>query len=343
MSASLKDVARLANVSLTTASFALNGKPVKEETRARVLEAAEKLHYYVNVNGRNLSTKKTHNISVVVLNENQTQDFTEQLSYYYRFLKGVMDYAQGHQYSVKYEVISWDSLNHNDYFEKTVYGHSVDGIIVIPQYKYSCNFISLFEEEKFPYVVINPWFEVGHEHRVMVDNYTGGLLVSDYIVRKKYKEIFMISGPREHISSSLIEKGFLAGLLRAGIRFDISHIIYSDYTYEGGIAAMKQLMGEHDVSDSIVFAANDYMATGAMSVLKERNVKIPHQVSFIGFDGMDVSRCVYPPLTTMYVDTKYLGECAAKRLLGLIDQDPNRKFFREIVFTPRLQEGGTVK
>ena len=102
-------------------------------------------------------------------------------------------------------------------------------------------------------------------------------------------------------------------------------------------------MGEHDVSDSIVFAANDYMATGAMSVLKERNVKIPHQVSFIGFDGMDVSRCVYPPLTTMYVDTKYLGECAAKRLLGLIDQDPNRKFFREIVFTPRLQEGGTVK
>ena len=343
MPASLKDVAKLANVSLTTASFALNGKPVKEETRRKVLEAAQKLHYYVNVNGRNLSTKRTHNISVVVLNENQTQDFTEQLSYYYRLLKGVMDYAQEFQYSVKFEVVSWDSLNKNDYFEKVVYGHSVDGIIVIPQYKYSCNFIRLFEEEKFPYVVINPWFEVKQEHRVMVDNYTGGLLVADYIRRKKYEKIFMIGGPKEHISTSLIEKGFLAGLLRSGIRFDVANVIYSDYTYEGGAAAMKKLLSEHDILGSVVFAANDYMATGAMAVLKELGIKIPGQTAFIGFDGMEVSKCVYPPLTTMYVDTKYLGECAAKRLLGLINDDPNRKFFREIVFTPRLQEGRTVK
>lgn len=343
MPASLKDVAKLANVSLTTASFALNGKPVKEETRQKVLEAAEKLHYYVNVNGRNLSTKKTHNIALVVLNENQAQDYTEQLSYYYHLVKGVMDYAQEKQYSVKYEVVPWDSLNKNDYFEKIVYGHSVDGIIVVPQYKYSCDFIRLFEEEDFPYVVINPWFEVEHEHRIMVDNYTGGLLVADYLERKKFEKIYMIGGPKDHISASYIEKGFLAGLLRAGIRFDVSNIVYSDYTYEGGMAAMKQLMEEHDMTDSVVFCANDYMATGAMSVLKEMGIKIPDQVSFIGFDGMEVSKCVYPPLTTMQVDTKYLGECAARRLLGIIDHDPNRKFFREVVLMPRMIEGKTVR
>lgn len=343
MPASLKDVAKFANVSLTTASFALNGKPVKAETRKRVLEAAEKLHYYVNVNGRNLSTKKTHNIAIVVLNANQDQDYTEQLSYYYRMVKGVMDHAQKNQYSVRYEVVPWDSLSKNDYFEKIVYGHSVDGIIVVPQYKYSCDFIRLFEEEQFPYVVINPWFDVPHENRILVDNYTGGLLVSDYIEQKKFDRIFMINGPKDHISSSFIEKGFLAGLLRAGIRFDISNVIYSDYTYEGGMSAMKQLIRKQDVKDSVVFGANDYMATGAMSALKEAGFQIPEEVSLIGFDGMEVSKCVYPPLTTMQVDTKYLGECAARRLLGLIDDSPQRKFFREIKLVPQMLEGQTVR
>ncbi len=343
MATTLKDVAKLAKVSLTTASFALNGKPVNEETRKRVLDAARKLHYYVDVNGRNLSTKKTHNISFVILNETQVQDYTKQLNYYYRMLKGIMDFAQAKEYSVKYEVISWDQMRKNDFFERMVYGHSVDGVIVVPQYRYSCDFIQLFEEEKFPYVMINPWLEIGREHKVRIDNYLGGMYVADYIIRRHYEKIFVINGPRHHINASDIEAGFLASLLQRGIPFDVSRILYSDYTFEGGIKAMQSLLKGYDLTGSVVFCANDNMAAGAMTVLHGQKIEIPKEVSVIGYDGQEISQVVYPQLTTMYVDTLELGTRAAKRLFGMIENDPERKFYREITIVPQLDEGGTTK
>ncbi len=341
----LKDVAKLAKVSLTTASFALNGKPVNEKTRQRVLEAAEKLHYYVDVNGRNLSTKKTHNISFVILNETEEQDYTKQITYYYRMLKGIMDYAQKKEYSVKYEVVSWNQMRKSDYFERLVYGHSVDGVIVVPQYKYSCDFIQLFEEESFPYVIINPWFEIGREHKVQISNYMGGMFVADYLLRRHYQKIYMINGPRHHISASEIESGFIAILLERGIPFDVSQILYSDYTFEGGVSAMRSLL-EHvrdQLFGGVVFCANDNMAAGAMTVLHEQGIRIPEDVSVMGYDGQEISEVVYPKLTTMYVDTLLTGERAARRLFGILEEDPERKFYREITVIPKITEGGTTK
>ena len=343
MATTLKDVAKLAKVSLTTASFALNGKPVNEETRKRVKDAAEKLHYYVDVNGRNLSTKKTHNISFVILNETEEQDYTMQISYYYRMLKGIMDFAQSREYSVKYEVVSWNQMRKSDYFERLVYGHSVDGVIVVPQYKYSCDFIQLFEEESFPYVIINPWFEIGRKHKVQINNYIGGMLAADYILRRHYQNIYLINGPKHHVSASEIESGFLASLLQRGVAFDVSRILYADYTFEGGAEAMRSLLDEKDLIGSVVLCSNDNMAAGALTAVRERGLSVPDEVSLIGYDGQEISQMVYPKLTTMSVDTLQVGVRAAKRLFGIMEDDPEQKFFREIIIIPELMEGGSTK
>jgi LacI family transcriptional regulator len=338
MGATLKDVAKLAKVSVTTASFALNGKPMKVETRDRVLDAARKLHYYVNVNGRNLSTNRTHNISFVVLNETGGQDYTAKLNYYYPFLKGAMELAQDKQYSVKYEVINWNDIRASGYFEKMVYGHNVDGVIVVPQYMFSCDFIQLFENEKFPYVIINPWFQVGRQHKVIINNYLGGMFAADYIIRKKYKNIYMINGPKYHISASEIERGFLTSLLYGGVSFDVSKILYSDYTFEGGCSAMQSLLESADLKDAIVFCANDNMATGAMKIVKDAGLKIPDDVAIMGFDGQEIAEIVTPTLTTMAVDTHRVGVESVRRLLGMIEHDPNQKFYCEVSIVPELVE-----
>lgn len=343
MPASLKDVANMAHVSLTTASHALNGKPVNEETRARVLDVAKKLHYYVNVNGRNLITRKTHNLSLVVLNEEAVGDMTEALSYYYQMLKGVMECAQQNQYSVKYEVVSWEQLQKDEYFEKKVYGRSVDGIIVIPQFKYRCDFFKLFEDEKFPYVVINPWTEVAAQHRVSVDNYSGGVTAAHYIWENKIENIYFINGPRDHVSASLLEEGFLAELLKRGVQFDRKHILYSDYTFEGGHEKMERIMGQADVTGAIVFCANDYMAAGVIMALKEAGHRVPDDVSVMGFDGMEISKYVYPGITTVQVNTKLLGLHAAKRLLTLIASDEGAEHLESITLQPELLIRNTVK
>lgn len=343
MPASLRDVANMAHVSLATASQALNGKPVNEETRARVIKVAQKLHYYVNVNGRNLITRKTHNLSLVVLNEDKVGDMTEALSYYYHLLKGVMDCAQQNQYSVRYEVISWEELQKEEYFEKKVYGRSVDGIIVIPQFKYRCDFLKLFDDEKFPYVIINPWTEVAPQHSVSVDNYRGGELVAHYLWENKFKDIFFINGPRDHISASLLEEGFLAELLKRGLQFDRKHILYSDYTFEGGHEKMELLQKNSEIAGSVVFCANDYMAAGAVMALQEAGFKIPDDVSVIGFDGMEISKYVYPGIMSVGVNTKLLGMHAAKRLLTLIHSKQGTEQLESIVLQPELLKRNSVK
>jgi LacI family transcriptional regulator len=337
-SPTLKDVAKLAKVSVTTASFALNGKPMKAETRDRVLEAAKKLHYYVNVNGRNLSTNRTHNISFVVLNETPEQDYTANLNYYYPFLKGIMDLAQEKQYTVKYEANTWKNIQSGGYFERMVYGHNVDGVIIVPQYMFSCDFIQLFEKENFPYVIINPWFQVNRKHKVIINNFLGGMFAADFIIRKKYRNIYMINGPKYHISASEIERGFLTSLLYSGISFDVSKILYSDYTFDGGFLAMQSFMKSSDLKDAIVFCANDNMATGAMKALKGAGLRIPDDVALMGFDGQEIAEVVTPTLTTMAVDTHRVGMESTKRLLGMIENDPNQKFYCEVSIVPELVE-----
>lgn len=341
MPATLKDVAKLAKVSITTASHALNGKKVNENTRQRVIEAAKMLHYYVNINGRNLITQRTHNLMMLVLNFRGVGDMTEDISYYYQMLKGAMSCAQKYGYSVKFETAFWADIRENEYFEQKVFGRSTDGIIIIPQYKFRCDFLKLLEDESYPFVMVNPWAEVLDMHKVYIDNYTGGKLAAKCAGR--HDRILFINGPEEHISATMIEQGFIAGLLERGIRFEEEEIIYSDYTHEGGYYAMKKVLSDNVGHPTFVFCANDYMATGVLTAVHEWGLKIPQDISILGFDGMDVSKCVFPRLSTVNVDVSSTGFEAVSRLISLIEHPQNAGELPPVCITPNLLMRNTTR
>jgi len=336
MPATLKDVAALAKVSLTTASHALNGKSVNEKTRERVVEAAKKLKYHTSSIGRNLIKNQSNTIGMFILNSKRSRDMTEEISYYYAMLKGALSMVQQHGYEFSFEVVDWEDIENTDYFEKKVYGRSLDGMIIVPQFEYNYGFLPTLDAEQFPYVIINPCTGIKPQNRVVMDNYKGAYLAAEHLISLGHSEIAFINGPKDHHDARVRERGFLAALLEKGIKFDRKNILYSDFTNEGGAEAMKQILGRNSGTPSAVFCANDYMASGAMAAIYDAGMRIPKDVSVTGYDDTDISRVVYPRLTTIRSAIKEMGFKAAERVIDLVEKNGDAGRMGEIVLEPRL-------
>lgn len=343
MPAALKDVAALAGVSLTTASHALNGKQVNEQTRERVLDAAKKLKYHTSAIGRNLITNKSNTIGMFILNSKKSRDMTEEISYYYAMIKGALASIKQHSYVFNFEVMYWEDIGDLDYIEKKVYSRSLDGMILVPQFMYHYSFLSILEEEHFPYVIINSSTSIKPENSVKIDNFKGGYLAADHFLKEGHKDIAFINGPDNHKDSYDRERGFLSRFLESDVRYDRNSTIYSDYTNDGGYEAMKKMLIKTENIPTAVFCANDYMASGAMTAIFEAGLKVPRDISIIGFDDTDIARCVYPKLTTLKSAIKELGFLAAERVLELIEKKDKEELLKEIVLEPSLIIRGSTR
>lgn len=343
MPATLKDVAALAGVSLTTASHALNGKQVNAQTREKVLEAAKKLKYHTSAIGRNLITNKSNTIGMFILNSKKSRDMTEEISYYYAMLKGALASIQQHDYVFNFEVIDWEDIEDKNFVAKKVFSRSIDGMILVPQFMYHYSFMSLLEEERFPYVIINPNFGVRPENSVRIDNFKGGYLAADHLLSLGHKDIAFINGPENHKDSYDRERGFLTRLLESGIRYDRNNIVYSDFTNDGGYNATRKILDEKSGLPGAIFCSNDYMASGAMTAICEAGMKVPEDISLVGYDDTDIARCVYPKLTTIKSAVKELGFLAAERVLELIERKDRETELHEIILEPSLVARGSTR
>ncbi|MHB8062327.1 MAG: LacI family DNA-binding transcriptional regulator [Ruminiclostridium sp.] len=336
MPTTLKDVAILAGVSITTASHALNGKQVNAQTREKVLEAAKKLKYHTSAIGRNLITNKSNTIGMFIFNSKKSRDMTEEISYYYAMMKGALSSIQQHEYVFNFEAIDWEDLEDKDFVAKKVFSRSIDGMILVPQFRYHYSFLSLLDEERFPYVVINSNISIRPENSVRIDNYRGGYIAADHLLTLGHKSIAIINGPENHKDTYDREKGFLSRLLESGIKYDRNNIIYSDFTHDGGYCSTKKILQEKSCLPSAIFCSNDYMASGAIAAIYEAGMKVPDDIALVGYDDTEISRCVYPKLTTIKSAAKDLGFLAAERVFELIQRTDKEAKLDEIVLEPSL-------
>jgi DNA-binding LacI/PurR family transcriptional regulator len=338
MPSSLKDVAALAGVSITTASRALNGKGVNVRTRERILEAVKKLKYHPSAIGKNLINNKSNTIGMYILNTKKSRDMTEEISYYYAMMKGALSCIRKYEYVFNFEVLDWEDLDVNNVFAKKIYGRTIDGLILVPQFMYHYSFLNLLEEERFPFVIIDPKVGIKPENSVSVDNYRGGYLAADYLLSLGHSRIAFINGPESHIDSQNREKGFLSRLLGSSVRFGMSDIIYSDFTNEGGYEAAKRILSDAGRIPSAIFCANDYMASGALAAVSGMGLRVPGDVSLMGYDDTDIARCIFPKLTTIRTAVKDIGFLAAERVLNLIAKAEKQtsETYPEIILEPTL-------
>lgn len=333
--AKLKDVARLAGVSVATVSQALNGKYVNENTREKIMKIAEELNYYPNKSGRTLITGKARAIMLVIINSKGHADIFHENSFFYHIIQGIIEVAQQHEHSFLLDVKNWEDTDLPGYFRRKVHDRSTDGLIIIPQYIRPYDFLEALGD--FPVVFQNAAAHRDKLNTVYVDHESGAEMIAELFLKRDFKNIAIIHGPEDHYDGLQRKKAFLSVMEKAGRKIPGEMQVYGDFTIESGYRGAKSLMAQGQ--PDAIFCANDYMAAGAMRYIKELGLSIPSDVAVAGYDNVELSQAVFPTLTTINARMHDLGIALAENLFTVMEAGHSSMNVRLV---PELLERGTV-
>lgn len=302
----IKDVAKKAGVSISTASLVINNKEgVSDRLRAKVLEAIEELDYRPNAIARALKSKKSKVLGLII------PDIVN--PFFPLVVRGVEDAAMRYGYMLLLGNTDGKVEEEARYLELFI-EKCVDGMIFIPASNFKKN-IRLFQESAIPKVVIDRALEGSGLPTVMTDNITGSYLATKHLLTNGRRRILFISGPQGLQASQDRYRGYKKALAEFGQ--DEELVENGDYTFESGKKVMERVLN-NKLSFDAVFGANDLMALGAMVVLSENKIKIPQDVEVVGYDNILFSSLSKPTLTTVEQPAYEMGYEATKLVLRQI-------------------------
>lgn len=299
--ATIRDVAREAEVSIATVSRVFNGNArVNEETRRRVTAAAARLDYWPNGAARSLTTNRTHALGVLL-----PDLFGE---FFSEVIRGI-DHAARRE-----RLQTLVSSSHADSDELVAAARSmrgrIDGLIVMAPDTGSVGAIRQITR-KFPVVLLNPRFEVEGCGVVAIANLEGAHAVVDHLLGLGHRRIAILKGPPGNVDAEERLRGYRKAIREAGLRPNAALEFQGDFTESSGYAAATRLLAL-EPRPTAVFASNDYMAIGLLSALRDAGVDVPRGMAVAGFDDIAISQYLSPPLTTVRVDAYELGERAVR-------------------------------
>ena len=306
MSASIKEVALKAGVSVATVSRVINGTgPVAAETRQRIQDAIDKLRYVPHGAARSLITNQTDTVGVL-LPDLYGEFFSE-------VIRGIDHAARGSGYHVLV------SGFHSDRAEieavlRAMRGR-VDGLIVLSP-DVDAQTLQRNLPETLPVVLLNTRVdgEGTSFDAIRVDNYGGAYAMVRHLAALGHSRIALIRGPEENVDARERLRGYRDALRSLGAGLFPAVEIEGDFSEESGYRAGQRLL-EMKPRPTAVFAANDSMAIGCLFALREAGVRVPEDMALAGFDDIPIARYLSPPLSSVHVPIAELGTRAMERLL----------------------------
>jgi len=301
----MRDVAREAGVSVNTVSRALAGKPdVSPETRARVLKVAERLGYQPNRLARGLRSNKTFTIGVIVT------DIAN--PFFAELVKGVEEVARQNGYSIILEDTSEDPEKEARAIQ-VMLSERVDGLLLTPVQSKK-EVVEKVLKSKVPLVLMGRYFSDLEAPYVVSDDVRGAILATEHLIDLGHRNIAHVAGPL-HISSAQDRlSGYKQALREHGIPAREEVILTGAVTLRDGYEAGKELL-KLKTLPTAVFAYSDLVAIGLMQALMEEGVKIPEDISLVGYDDIEFSAYTKVPLTTVRIPKRALGQKAVRMLL----------------------------
>jgi LacI family transcriptional regulator len=303
----IRDVAREAGVSVATVSRVLNNNgPVRHETRVRITEVARRLHYTPNSAARTLSTRQTNTVGVL-LPDLHGEFFSE-------VIRGIDQVVQAEGW----HLLVSSSHNERSAIEAAlrVMRGRVDGLLVLSP-DLDAHALSANLPDRVPVVLLNCEVEDRTYDSINIDNHAGAYAMTEHLLGLGHRRIALIAGPARNHDARERLRGSLAALEAAGLTCPPQLRLTGDFSEASGHAAALRLL-EAGERPTALFAANDSMAIGALSALRERGVAVPDDVSVAGFDDIPIARYVSPPLTTVRVSIPTLGARATQRLFEVL-------------------------
>lgn len=331
--ATMKDIAKLAGVSTSTVSHVINKtRFVSEEISERVNNAAKELNYYApSALARSLKVNRTKTIGMLVT--------TSTNPFFGEVVKGV----ERSCYHKGYSLILCNTEGDNERMREsinTLLQKRVDGLILMCS-SLEGERIDVFERYPDIPVVVMDWGPMLFTSDKIQDNsLRGGYLAAKYLIDCGHQEIGCITGPLIKHQAQMRYEGYKRAMIEAELEFNANWIVESDFECEGGYQAFKK-MTERGPLPSSIFVSNDMMAMGAINAANELGIKIPEQLSIIGYDDIHIAKFMSPSLTTIHQPKYRLGQAAVETLLRKLDDKSDEA--QVVQLEPTLVERNSVK
>ena len=320
-SPTIQDVARMANVSTATVSRALSAPAsVAEETRRLVIEAVERSGYRVNQTARNLRRKQAGAIVVLVPNIGNP--------FFSRILAGIEATAS----KAGLNVLIADTRQpraHEGPLSEYLHNNRADGILVLDG-SLPDRFFSAGNRSHPPIVYACEWSEGTRLPSIRFDNAGGAALAVEHLADLGHKRIGHILGPLDNVLTRERRRGFESALKARGLPMRPDWYFDGDFTLATGANAALRWLALPE-RPTAVTASSDEMACGFMSELYRNGVKVPEDVSVVGFDDIDIAERFIPALTTISQPRMEIGEIAANALIDLIRNPDQAKAFTTLL------------
>jgi LacI family transcriptional regulator len=314
----MKQVAEKAKVSTTTVSHVINNtRVVSSDVRERVLSVIQELRYIPSAVARSLKNDRTHTIGMMIPNNSNP--------YFAELIQGIEDES----FKLGYNIIlcnSYDDPKKQVAYVRVLMEKRIDGLILVSSGS-DPELIQLLDVESIPKVLVDRELSVVSADFIESDHEQGGHQATKYLLELGHKDIACVSGPEDLLPSRDRVRGYQRALQEAGVTFRPELLVHSDFTSEGGFTAFQQLLALPQ-RPSAIFAGNDLMAIGGICAANQTGVKIPEELSVVGYDDIALASFSTPPLTTV-VQPKYdIGVLTARVLvdrIGNADQAPRRE------------------
>ena len=310
MGKTIKDIARLSNYSIGTVSRAVTGKKgLRSETRQKILEIAEYLDYHPNLQARGLVEKKPNVIGIAIAKSTQIV-FSN--PYYTEVMKGMGEAAKKENH---YTLLSFveEGEDYADIYRSGL----TSGIIILGSRMYDSR-IDEIHKKGIPFVLIPGGVQRESIPSVDSDNIDGAFQVVDYVAKLGHKRIAFLCGPMNSIYSKHRLIGYKKALEKNGLLFKKDYVLESDFTQEDVYRSTKKLLLMKKTPQAI-FVVNDYVALGALKALNEYKIRVPADISIVGYGDLPFASMTNPPLTTIRQPFQKIGYEAVLMLLKLIN------------------------
>ncbi len=326
MKVTIKDIARIAEVSTATVSKVINNKDddIGQATKDRVRRIIKEYNYVPNIMARSLVTKKTKTIGLVI--PDIRNPFFPELA------RGAEDKANEEGYNIIF-CNTDDVLTKEEKYINMLIEKMIDGIIFTASSKRTNGFENL-QHTSIPIILVDRDIDFkGVKGKITVNNFQGAYEGTQHLLQSGYKKIVFISGPL--LSKPGIDRyeGYKKALTDFHIPDEDAMMLEGEYKSEWGYEAVKILIEKNIKFDSL-FCGDDLIAIGAIKSLKEEGISIPYDVGIVGFDDIYLASLIDPELTTIKQPNYEMGYQAASMLISVLEKKNPRK--KEIVLSTNL-------
>ncbi len=332
MTATIKDVAKLAGCSIKTVSRVINDEPhVTEDLRIRVKSAIRQVGYVPNLSARRLVQNKSFMICILMY-----PGFHQQAS---AILSRVLDVSYDEGYDILIQPFFPSHARSRNKLVNMIGERRIDGFITTPPCDADGFVADMLTTYKVPLVQINPITRSDKIPFVAGDDYQGAYGLTEHLIELGHRRIAFLMGPRNLRAAFDRFYGFRAAMDTHLITVENELVENSEFTFDGGYTATR-LLFERPNPPTAIFAGNDEAAYGALYALQEMGRVVPHEVAVCGYDDYGTSKHIWPGLTTVHQPAEEMLEMATRLLIKLLKGDAQED--RQMIITsPLIIRGST--